>query len=47
MLPLCIGSLVMLLGFGIRIPMTNDPGSLVIYIAQNMVSALLDHRITD
>jgi hypothetical protein len=44
MLPLCIGSTVMLLGFGIRIPMTNDPGSLGIYIVQNMVSARLGHR---
>jgi len=38
MLVLCISSVVMLVGFGVRIPMTNDPGSLGIYIMQYMVS---------
>jgi len=38
MLVLCISSVVMLVGFGVRIPMTNDPGSLGIYIVQYMVS---------
>jgi hypothetical protein len=41
MLVLCISSTCMLLGFGIRIPMTNDPGSLGIYIGQYMVCLLL------
>jgi len=40
MLVLCISSVVMLVGFGVRIPMTNDPGSLGIYIMQYMVSSL-------
>lgn len=39
MLVLCLSSTLMALGFGIRIPMTNDPGSLGIYIGQYMVSA--------
>jgi len=39
MLVLCISSVVMLVGFGVRIPMTNDPGSLGIYIMQYMVSS--------
>ena len=41
MLVLCISSVVMLVGFGVRIPMTNDPGSLGIYIMQYMVSSSL------
>jgi hypothetical protein len=41
MLVLCISSTAMLVGFGIRIPMTNDPGSLGIYIGQYMVRPLL------
>jgi hypothetical protein len=38
MLVLCISLLCMTAGFCIRIPMTNSPGSLGIYIGQYMVS---------
>jgi hypothetical protein len=38
MLCLCIGMSCMAAGFAARIPMTNNPGSLGIYIAQTMVS---------
>jgi hypothetical protein len=38
MLVLCISLLCMTAGFGIRVPMTNNPGSLGIYIGQYMVS---------
>lgn len=37
----------MLVGFGVRIPMTNDPGSLGIYIVQYMVSPLLNPAETN
>jgi hypothetical protein len=43
MLCLCIGMSCMAAGFAARIPMTNNPGSLGIYIAQTMVSRLDSH----
>lgn len=37
MLVLCLSSTLMALGFGIRIPMTNSPDSIGIYIGQYLV----------